>query len=393
MIKKYIIQSKYCLPTVLTLSFLFSTASFAQEPNPVEPALVKQFTAKVEPKQFLKQAKESLWQVYPEDDKCKQALVDYVARAKDGTGLAFAAIALIPFHDPATLSPMLTRASENAISPGTRFYILNAAPYVVSVGDAFYMGKGQLDNDTKETLTSLEKMAIESTKLGVGHYHATNLATIYKEALKPKNNDSEGLEMAIWHASAYLLGTLDLKDFDLLESTMDPRHWSVCSNVISALSFASNRDFFTELRHLKQEEGTGEHARKIAEKASENAKVWWRNFLKGHSDGNWQAAVLDGFSQAGFNLDTDLHSPKTQKELLRAIDAPNPILCYNAYRLLNHIYGTHFDLESAFFAGKYAGSFLDPSEDQAKNEARLKHYWKQRLEGTISPSDSLSRSK
>ena len=64
------------------------------------------------------------------------------------------------------------------------------------------------------------------------------------------------------------------------------------------------------------------------------------------------------------------------------MDAKNSITRYNAYRLLNHAYGTHFDLERVFLAGKYALSFLDPSGESEKNEQRLRVYWQKRLNGS-----------
>jgi hypothetical protein len=66
--------------------------------------------------------------------------------------------------------------------------------------------------------------------------------------------------------------------------------------------------------------------------------------------------------------------------LVRALDSDDQVQRYNALRLLNRANDTHFDPDIAveYLAGKYALSFLDPSDDQAKNLVRMQAYWKSR---------------
>src|SRR5262249_27701217 len=120
------------------------------------------------------------------------------------------------------------------------------------------------------------------------------------------------------------------------------------------------------------------------------AIVWWQNYLRAHPEGGWNDAVMDEFHRAGYPIEQDQRSVQSQRELLRVLDSESPILRYNAYRILNQTYGTHFDLDIAFFAGKYALSFLDPSGHETENENRLKRYWQQRLNPQSSITSSIS---
>lgn len=68
--------------------------------------------------------------------------------------------------------------------------------------------------------------------------------------------------------------------------------------------------------------------------------------------------------------------------MLGAIESDSSVIRYAAYRLLNDVYDTHFDMEGVFFAGKYALGPYDPSSKQKANHARLKAYWQARLKET-----------
>jgi len=102
------------------------------------PAIVSGFLTLVgsEPtaEEYYSHAKDALWDVYPNDDSLKKSLVEYVATAPDGPALGFAGLALIPFHDPSTVKPLLDRAVDKNISPATRYSFLNTAPYILSMG-------------------------------------------------------------------------------------------------------------------------------------------------------------------------------------------------------------------------------------------------------------------
>jgi hypothetical protein len=332
---------------------------------------------------MLKQAKESLWQVYPEADTLKDSLVNFVKQGADGPGLAFAGMALIPFHDPATVRPILERAMDKHTSEATRAYFLNAAPYVLSMGDVMYMQEGKIDKESREMADGLLKLSDQASQSGLGHAHALQLQELFNlPAAKQKDSD---YGLAVWHESAYLLGTLELKDQALLAKPLTSGYSTVFLNVINALGFAANRDFIADLRVKHQNEVTPAMEQATAKRAI----AWWQDYLKTHPDGNSNDAVMQGFHEAGYSIEADWRSPESQRALKRALDDANPILRYNAYRLLNQTYGTHFDLDIVFFAGKYALSFLDPSEDAKDNEKRLKQYWQERLKAAPAPPSGL----
>jgi len=349
---------------------------------PVEaPPIMAQFLQAVgsEPsaEEYYSHAKEALWDVYPQDDSLKKSLVEYIATAPDGPALGFAGLALIPFHDPKTVKPLLDRAMDRNVSAATRFSFLNTAPYILSMGDAMYMGEGNID---RETLNFAKDFTIFSTryfKSGIGHSHALELRNIYNEEKKRPNRNPD-IGLILWHQSAYLLGTLDLRDKALLGVFLDPNHHRVFKNVMFALCFASNHDFLASLREKDEKEITPE----LEQSAARAALVWWVAYLRDHPTGDWLDAVVSGFNESGFKIENDLRSQTTTEELMKAMNATNDITRYNAYRLLNKAYGTHFDLERVFLSDKYALSFLDPSGESEKNEQRLRVYWQKRLSGS-----------
>jgi hypothetical protein len=344
---------------------------------PPTPAVVARFLILVGPahdaEKFYSQAENSLWDVYTEPDSTKDQLLVYVKSGPDGPGLCFAAIALIPFHDPATVKPIVDRAMQRRTVPPSRICLMNAAPYVMSIGDAMYMGNGAIDQEAKEMQSGMEQLSALALKEGTGHAHAEQLRQLF-DVKDPKLTGDPDYGLALWHTSAYLLGTLDLRDQALLDPMLDPELGHVFGNLLVALSFSSNRDFVGPLRDSR-----GPEPPSGAEAAAATARKWWKAYLQEHPNPDWRDAVLSGFHEAGYDFGSDLRATQASRELLRAMDAKSPVLRYNAYRLLNAEYGTHFDLERAFLAGKYALSFLDPSPDEKQNEARMKAYWTKRL--------------
>lgn len=357
---------------------LVSTVIAAQTSQPVvaTPPVVEHFLQKVGPQpsgeDFDKQVLASLWEVYPETNSLKESLLEYLKTGTDGPQLGFTSIALIPFHDPATVRPMLERAMDARTQPSTRWYVLNAVPYVLGIGDVWYTEDGKIDKESKELADGLMKLADEAVRSGTGHAHAVRLRELLDV---PPSQRTDDYGLAIWHESAYLLGTLDLKDENLLSKALTFNSREVFQNVIQALGFAVNRDFLSDLKKKMMNEVTPSMEQAVGRQADE----WWRAYLAAHADGNWHDAALSGFQEAGYRLEPDLQSAQSQQELLRALADPNPIIRYNAYRLFNDIYGTHFDLDVAFFAGKYALSFLDPMSREKDNEMRMKRYWQNRL--------------
>jgi hypothetical protein len=296
-----------------------------------------------------------------------------VKHGKDGPELGFAGLGLIPFHDPATVRPMLERAMDPRTSPTTRWYFLNAAPYVLGMGDVMYTGEGKLDKEAREIAAAVMKFSDQASRVGLGHAHALELQKLLNAPASEKKDDDYGL--AVWHESAYLVGTLDLKDEALLAPGLNSEMATVFGNVINGLSFASNRDFAASLRSKGHNEVTPAMVQTVAKTAIE----WWQEYLKTHPNGDSGDAIIAGFLEAGYTIEADRHSPHSLRELLRALDDERQVVRYNAYRLLNRIHGTHFDLDIIFFSGKYALSFLDPSGREKDNEKRLKQYWQQRL--------------
>jgi hypothetical protein len=262
--------------------------------------------------------------------------------------------------------------------------MLNAAPYILGMGDVMYMEDGKLNKASKELAAALMKASDSAVQSGLGHMHALELQKLLDLPASEKKNEDYGL--AVWHTSAYLLGTIDLKDQKMISLALTSPYSAVFQNAIEALSFQTNRDFLAELKKKQMNEVT----REMEQAVGRSASTWLEGYLKTHPSGEWTDAVLEGFAQAGYSIESDFKAPKSTSELLRALDDPNPVLRYNAYRIFNRVYGTNFDLDIEFFAGKYALSFLDPSGHEQANESRLKRYWKSRLQPDAADVKSLS---
>jgi hypothetical protein len=108
-----------------------------------------------------------------------------------------------------------------------------------------------------------------------------------------------------------------------------------------ALSFAGNRDFLADLRNKEPGQVTAE----LERAARASALKWWQSYLREHPTGDWVEAAVNGFRDSGYRIASPPESPANTSELLRSLNAESEIIRYNAYRLLNHIYGTHFDLQ------------------------------------------------
>jgi hypothetical protein len=329
---------------------------------------------------FYGQARESLWDVYPQGDALKAELVEFIKKAGDGPQLGFAGIALIPFHDPATVAPMLQRALDPRISATTRRCFLNAAPYVLGMGDAVYTGDGKLDKASQEFASRLLNFADQAARIGLGHIHANTLRVLLEQP--PAARKSADYAAQVQRTSAYLQGTLDVRDPQLVAKALDSGNRMAFQNVMVALSFASNRDFYATLRGKRNDEITATMEHDVGSQAL----VWWQNYLDTHPGRGWDDAVISGFREAGYFVGQNLKSEQSQSELLRAMDDTNPIIRYNVYRVFNTLYGTHFDLDIAFFAEKYALSFMDPFSQKTANEARLKQFWLLGLKPTSGPT-------
>jgi hypothetical protein len=321
-----------------------------------------------ETQSFYRQARESLWEVYPQDDALKAELVEFVRKGADGPRLGFAGLALIPFHDPATVRPMLERATNPHTSASVRHSLLNAAPYVLGIGDAIYNGDGKLDNRSQEFASKLLKFGDQAAQFGLGHMHANTLRVLLSQP--PAMRNAPDYVSQVSRTSAYLLGTLDARDPVVLAKAMSVGNRAVFQNVMVALSYASNRNFLVTFSS-NRDEAISQNDQALGDQAL----TWWQSYFETHPNGSWDDAVMAGFRDAGYLVGRDVKSDQSQGELLRALDDPNPIIRYNAYRTFNRAYGTHFDLDIVFFAGKYAPSFMDVSSQKSVNETRLKQFW------------------
>ena len=344
---------------------------------PETPALVAEFLAALggQPsgEEFGAKVKEGLWDVYPEGQETKKILARYLQEAEDGPGVAFAAVALIPFHDASSVEVVLERAVSEKTSPATRWWLLNSAPYTLAIGDAMYFGDGALDDDTREFVAGLKELAANASQTSVGHAHALRLTQLRKDSTAESNHDAE---LALWHISAYLIGTLELGDEPILRDCLQPKEGAVFVNVMNALSFASGRDFLKPLREFRGDLIPPELEAETAAAAAQ----WWREYVTAHPDGSWLPAVIFHLRQEGYQLaDSPGTSVAQIRELARALSGDGVYIRYAAARVLNRLMGTHFDLERIFLGSKYALSFLDPSDEEERNQERLVEYWQRRL--------------
>jgi hypothetical protein len=367
-----------CLSIVLACSSGVEAQTRKAASSVAAPETVARFMKTIGPKpsgeMILSKVREQLWEVYIADNSLKMSIVGFLTLSPDSVGVAYAATALIPFHDPATVRPVVERAMDRRTSKTTRWYLLSAAPYILSVGDGIYMGDGALDDETREFAKGLLEYGDKASRSGLGHTHAVLLRELYDQGQRNPGEDPD-YGLALWHLSAYLLGTLDLKDEAILSDVLDPRQHNVFKNLMCALSFAGNRDFLADLRNKEPGEVTPE----LERAARASALKWWQSYLREHPTGDWVEAAINGFRDSGYKIASPPESTANTPELLRSLNAESEIIRYNAYRLLNHIYGTHFDLQRILFADKYALSFLDPIEEKEQNAARLKVYWEKRL--------------
>ena len=325
-------------------------------------------------KDFYKALDYNRWNVYQASPTVKKELREYLKHGKSEAGVAFSAVALITFHDASNAIDILDKALDKSISNFTRWYLLNAAPYILSMGDVWYKGKGHLDNTALKFIKSVKEVSEKSIKQGIGSVHARGLLELYNTKKYPKNDYAE-LRLAQWHQSAYLVGTIDLKDYHLLEALIDYKQGSVYRNIVSSLNFETNRDFFAELRGKKKSEISA----KIEIKTENKIKRWWENYKKKYPDGDWKPAVLSGFKEAGYDISLNKNSLKNSKELLRVLDSNQQIYIYNACRLLNHLYSKQFDVERIFLGKKYAFGPFDPSSNMKDLQKQIILYWKNKL--------------
>lgn len=301
------------------------------------------------------------------------SLLTLATTARDVRVVAFASLALIPYHDPRTVRPMVRRALLPETSRTERFYLLNASAYVLGIGDALLLGQGgDLDSATIGTAHGIQELADSAVRNGLGMEHARRLRELGDADSATKAGDDYGL--ALWHVSAYLLCTLDLRSERLLEEFLRPKDRAVFANVAEALALSSGEDVIAPLRGRKDIPLAEEQA------AAERARNWWRKYLNTHPDGDWRPAAWATLDRSGYRPAPERDtSGGIAKALLTATRSRDRLVRFAAYRLLNDQYGATFDLDPMFCGGKYSMSFRDPEGHEEANEKRLRAFWDKHL--------------
>jgi len=314
-----------------------------------------------------------------------------VKHGDEGPQLWFAGLVLIPFHDAATARPLLERALDRRTSPDIRGCFSRSVYRLLNGPPVKWYGEHddkELDPDSDEALQQVLKDADDATKSSIGHVQARVVQDYMEYWSKHSKDEDFGFFVEAFTQQTSKLGSfLDLRDEPLLEPALTfPANW-VFASMMANLDYALNRDFLGKLMGKPVDDLTP----KETERASKAADAWWQKYLREHPDGDWRPAVIAGFRDAGYKIEKDYGSSRSRQELLRALDDREPRIRYNAYRLLNEIYKTHFDLDLAFFGGSYDFAVVEIPRGNymADNEARLKKYWQKRL----GQSDSRSSTK
>lgn len=304
------------------------------------------------------------------------SLLILATTARDVRVVAFASLALIPYHEPRTVGPMIHRALLPETNATQRFYLLNASAYILGIGDALVLGQGgDLDSATIRTAQGLRDIGDSAVRNGLGMEHARRLRELGDADSATKAGDDYGL--ALWHASAYLLCTLDLRSERLLDGFLSPRDREVFANVAEALALSSGEDVIAPLRDRKDIPPAEEQA------AAARAKNWWRTYFNNHPDGDWRPAAWATLTRAGYRPAAGRDTTGgIAKPLLAATRSRDRLVRYAAYRLLNDQYGATFDLDPVFCGGKYAMSFRDPEGREDANDNGLRTFWEKHLAQT-----------
>ena len=89
------------------------------------------------------------------------SLLAMAASAQNYRVVVFASLALIPYHNPRSVPPLIRRALLPETSPTERYYLLNASAYILGIGDALLLGRGgDLDSATIQTARGLLELSL-----------------------------------------------------------------------------------------------------------------------------------------------------------------------------------------------------------------------------------------
>jgi hypothetical protein len=330
---------------------------------------------------FFALVREHVWSVYADGVTVKADLLAYIETAT-GAGLFYAAAGLLAFRDVDTAQTVARRAKDSSMVEADRWVLLYALPHIMAIGDV-WPHDGTLD-EAEEYMEHFDGLIMDMSRHGLGTAHAHRLVE-YDSIPDSERHPEHGL--ALWHMSAYLIGTLDLRDAPLLQRFVDPDYGVVFINIVNAMSLATGIDFFEPLRQHDYDEGRYDRERALAQ----HINTWWDDYLERYPDGAWQASAMESIRSAGYILPDAENGNDLIAQLSSALSDDNLVIRFTAARLLNDVCNTRFDLERIFLTSKYAITpFYSIGADEV-DQQRLAEYWEQLGTCPHSPNYALER--
>lgn len=355
------------VPLVLVVGCAWPRFSIAQ---PVVPAVIVRFDStlkgsiaadrRVPPDVYRRAIVVTLQSWYPERDIDKREVLQYLISLKSRAGeLGMAAAALIPFHDPATVEPILARARNDSVPALIASYMVGAAAAILSMRDLSPQYANLHDSGARSIMRMLGQFANQAARSSTGHVYALRLRQQFDMFRTVRANNIDRCEANSIGAEA-LIGTLDLRDADVLEPILASRDDCALGPLIRALSYVADRDFPSDAG------------------AAQSASTWWHAYLRDHPDGEWRPAARSALVSRGYAV-TGNDSRRATRELLRALNDSTLPVRYKALRMLNDQFHVSADLGPILDADSHPGTLYDPVIDRASREAQLRDYWTQRL--------------
>jgi hypothetical protein len=357
-----------------SLSCLWITRTAAQ---PSRPAVIVRFDSilssqisqnhVLQPEAYRYAVLTTLNSWYPVGDADKRDLLRFLGTIRSNTSeLGMAAAALIPFHDPATVRPILARARNDSVSSFMSPFLVDAAARVLWINDLAIRYRSPHDSNAQQRLSMLEQFADEAARSSIGHMHALHLRQQLDRSRTATRPDPDECEADAF-AALYLIGTIDLRDASVLEPVLDSASSCAAPAVLQALSLASDRDFVAGLDTVRAPSAL----RDGIERASHAARQWWHTYLGAYPGGDWRPAARLGLESRGY--------ADSSRDLERALRDPSLRIRYQALRLLNDQYDTRIDLAPMLDAEPSVNVYA-PLGDRNQSEATLRAYWMQRLD-------------
>jgi hypothetical protein len=365
-------------------SCVVTTPSAAQSPQPriivkFDSVLSRLLTDNhvLQPESYQYAISSTLQSWYPRGDNEKRELLAYIAAARSDAGeLGMAAEALVPFHDPATVSAMLARARNDSLPPFVGSYIIRAAAAVLSMGDVRDSFRNVHDPIALARMTMLENFADQAMASSIGHVYAQRLRQVFDASQTARSSSSDDCE-ATNIAAGYLIGTLDLHDVFLLQPIFEAAPDCATVPLLLALSYVSDIDLISAADTV----GTLIDRRTTAEHAASAAISWWHAYLRVNPNGDWRPAARAALDARGYKV-RGASSSVLGHELMRALDDSSPFVRYKALRLLNDMFSTHLDLDPICETARHSMGLSGLPAGTDAYEAQLRAYWKRRVDST-----------